>query len=63
MLKIDVSGLDKLKNELDAAQRAFSALDGGIGTVSFNTAKPTECTGGNSGDGSSGGPQDRTTSR
>jgi hypothetical protein len=40
MLKIDISGLDKLQSELGAAQRAFSALDGEIATVSFDPQNP-----------------------
>jgi len=40
MLKVDISGLDKLKSELEAAQRAFSALDGEIAKVSFDPQNP-----------------------
>lgn len=38
MLKI--SGLDKLKRELNQIQKALAALDGDIGTVSFDPNNP-----------------------
>ncbi|ODM73113.1 MULTISPECIES: hypothetical protein [Bradyrhizobium] len=38
MLKI--TGLDKLKKELDDAQKAFKALDGQVATVGFDPEKP-----------------------
>ncbi|MGV7219476.1 hypothetical protein [Bradyrhizobium sp. UFLA05-112] len=38
MLKI--TGVDKLKRQLDDAQRAFKALDGQVATVRFDPEKP-----------------------
>jgi predicted sugar kinase len=36
----EISGLDKLSRELDEAQKALSALDGDLGTVSFDPNDP-----------------------
>jgi hypothetical protein len=36
MFKIDISGLDKLQQELKEAQAAFAALDGQIATFKFD---------------------------
>jgi hypothetical protein len=36
MFNVTMSGFDKLKRELDDAQRAFSSLDGELATVRFD---------------------------
>lgn len=36
----EMKGLDKLFRDLEAAQRAFSELDGELGSVSFNPEDP-----------------------
>lgn len=37
---IKISGLEKLGRDLDDAQKALAAIDGEIGTVSFNPNDP-----------------------
>jgi hypothetical protein len=37
---IKITGFDKVKRELDDAQKAFKALDGELGAVKFNPKDP-----------------------